>query len=339
MKNYIWVGEGGSDTTVIESGDPKNGAYLELFRNYKEHNIDGIIFFGNNNKWESAMIAAKEYGLEFHIWKPIMICNDNKIIKEHKDWFAVNKQGYSVLDKTPYVDYYKWLCPNNDEVKLYLINMIGNFTSKNDLDGFHLDYIRYCDQYIPEGLIHNYNLEKGKYYPDYDYCYCSRCRQIFKDKHGVDPIDDLTEDQNLKWNQFRLNSISNLVGSLKEFIHLNKINISAAVFPGPKSYAEKNVRQLWDCWELNAYFPMNYHSLYNEKLEWISAMVNEERNAVGSGSFLYSGLYLENLKSNELIKAVKLSMDSGADGVCLYSDDLLNESLLRTFKEISAEYR
>lgn len=338
MKNFIWAGESSSNPVSVdkEKGHPQN--WLALFETYKKNNIDGIIFFAGNSSWKKAIDSASQAGLEYHIWKPMMISQDSVIEKDHPDWFAVRRDGTSTIDKTPYVDYYKWFCPNNNGVMEYLLKLVNSYTEDPRITSMHLDYIRYSDIYIPDGLIGKYNLESGKFYPEYDFCYCPTCRKLFQDEHGVDPLGDLSVKKKVNWDEFRLQSITNIVHQLKNHVHKRNKKISAAVFPGP-SIAIKNVRQQWSEWDLDSFFPMNYNSLYNKGPEWIQKVVKEERKVLGKTPELYSGLFLDKMTNEDLKKAIILSMENGANGISLYSDALLTEELLKTFKQTSALFR
>lgn len=333
MKNFIWVGEGGSETTIIDTKSVKD--YKSLFSKYKSHGIDGVIFFANNDRWREALEVAKKLRMEFHLWKPLLVCRDKSLEVNHPSWFAVNRNGASTIEETPYVDFYKWFCPNNPEVKEYLLNIIDQLLMDSRIDSFHLDYIRYCDLFIPEGLIGKYGLKKGEYYPEYDYCYCSECCSKFEAEFGFDPRGKLNIDEKNLWNEYRLNSITRLVKSIKKFINSKGIKVSSAVFPGPSSVAEVNVKQRWSDWGIDGYFPMNYNSMYNKGVSWLKDIVKEERDAIKGLGKLFSGLYLENMTTAELKVAVYDSMRSGADGVSLYCDDLLTDKHLKAFAQVA----
>jgi hypothetical protein len=63
----------------------------------------------------------------------------------------------------PYVNYYHFLCPSHEEVRDHLAKIFGNIANTANLDGVHLDYIRYPDVILPVALWKKYNLvpERG----------------------------------------------------------------------------------------------------------------------------------------------------------------------------------
>src|SRR5688572_6477418 len=61
---------------------------------------------------------ATNEGIDVHVWRPTML--NGGPLKEHPEWYAVSRSGKSTADKPPYVDYYRFLCPNREEVQAYL---------------------------------------------------------------------------------------------------------------------------------------------------------------------------------------------------------------------------
>ncbi len=338
MKNYIWAGEAGFDAKIFNSKKSNKVDIDKVLKEYKNSNIDGVIFNANNELWKDVLELSVSNDLEFHIWKPIMRSQDIDIEKKHKDWFALSKSGVSTLVKQPYVEYYKWFCPNNIEVKQYLLELVNSYILDESITSLHLDYIRYNDLYLPKGLVGKYGISYGEYFPEYDFCYCENCRKLFIDKHGVDPVEELTPDEAEKWTQFRFDSVSNIVQDLVDHCHNKGIKVSAAIFPGP-SIAKESVFQNWGEWDLDLYFPMNYYNFYNKEVSWLNEIVKEEKQTVNKKGKLISGLFLSDMSPDELSEAITYSMESGADGVSLYSDEMFTGELLSVFKEITSKYR
>ena len=127
---------------------------------------------------------------------------------------------------------------------------------------------------------------------------------------------------------------------LAKDVHAKNKRITAAVFPGPNSVAKKLVRQEWDKWDIDAFFPMNYNDFYLEGTAWIGAMCKEGVAALGGRKPLYSGLFIcpdpegkakepdpENhgLVPGELAAAIRESMDNGATGICLFTPDRMTD--------------
>ena len=216
-----------------------------------------------------------------------------------------------------------------------------------EIDGIHLDYIRFPDVILAEGLWDKYGLVMDREYPEYDYCYCDKCTSNFKEQYGIDinEVPDASKVQ--EWKQFRYDLITNMVGRLAKVVHQKDKIINAAVFPGP-SIAKKLVRQEWNKWDLDAVYPMNYNDFYLKGPEWVGEVVNEEVNAVSGLKPVYSGLFIcpnpenktnendpENhgLLPSEIETAIKTSMENGASGICLFTPERMTPEHWKAFKE------
>lgn len=270
---------------------------------------------------ERLIQAGKATGVEVHGWLWQMPNNIASIAEKHPDWFAVNGLGEPAHSHPAYVDYYKFMCPNNPEVQEYLRLRVKSLGAVNGLAGIHLDYIRLPDVILAEALQPKYNIVQDREYPQYDYCYCKICREKFKNQTGIDPLTDFDDPSvSQEWRQFRYDSVTNLVNKIlaPEARKTNKM-VTAAVFPNWES-----VRQQWQNWELDAYLPMLYHNFYDAGIEWIGQQVKERTSNLRHKKPVYSGLFLPSLTPEELRQAYMVSINAGASGVALFgnvSDD------------------
>jgi hypothetical protein len=130
--------------------------------------------------------------------------------------------------------------------------------------------------------------------------------------------------------------------------------MNAAVFPGPNSIAKKIVRQEWDQWNLDAFYPMNYNDFYLEGTEWIGEVTKEGVETINNSKPIYSGLFIcpnpenkeneadpENhgLLPEELEAAIRESMLNGAAGICLFTPNRMTDAHWEVFeKAIYKEY-
>ena len=137
---------------------------------------------------EKLLPIARAEGLEVHGWMWSMPCNVEDVRRQHREWFAVNRKGESAAEKPAYVDYYKFLCPSHAGVHEFLAATVTELCQHADLDGIHLDYIRYPDVILPKALQPKYGLTQDREYPEFDYCYCDACRHDFKQQAGIDPM-------------------------------------------------------------------------------------------------------------------------------------------------------
>ncbi|KPK96408.1 hypothetical protein AMJ80_00010 [bacterium SM23_31] len=283
----------------------------------------------DENWLEMILPAAKAEGLEIHAWMWCMPCNIEDIQKKHPEWFSVNGKGESSLDKPAYVDYCKFLCPSRPEVHEFIQMTAAELAQYETLDGIHLDYIRYPDVILAEALQPKYGIVQDREYPEYDYCYCEVCRNKFKEKTGIDPLKLQEPSENKEWRQFRYDSITNIVNDkLIPIAHKYNKVISAAVFPNWEF-----VRQEWYRWNLDAVMPMLYHSFYNEDMEWIKKQTEKGVMSLPKNIPLYSGLYVPQLRPDELTEAVEASFDGGAKGIVLFSANAMTDAHWKYFSK------
>jgi uncharacterized lipoprotein YddW (UPF0748 family) len=322
MKNWTWV-HGGRQVSA--------GEWRARFARIKEAGIDGVLVSGGDV--ETLSDAARGEGLEFHRWIWTLNRNGDAWVKEyHPEWFTVSRDGESTLEKPPYVGYYKWLCPTRPPVREYLRGVVDELARQPAIDGVHLDYVRHSDVILPVGLWSKYDLVQDQEYPEFDFCYCEVCRRTFREESGVDPLELPDPTQDLAWREFRWNSVTGLVEVLAEAVRAHAKPITAAVFPTP-AVARMLVRQAWDEWPLDAFFPMIYHGFYEEELSWIGTATREGVDALSNTTPLYSGLYLPSLTPQELGEAVRLARASGAAGVSLFPMGRLSDEHLAELRE------
>ena len=335
---YAWMG--GLNSTTDEE-------IKANFRDLKSKGIIGLMYNGGHDPETYRRVGgiAKEAGLEFHAWVPTMIQDNNP--KLAPELYAINGLGESAFQKPAYVDYYKFLCPNREDVYQFLAELYGNLADLPEVDGIHLDYIRYPDVILAEGLWAKYDLVMDREYPQFDYCYCDFCVNGFKEEAGIDikTVDDPSQVE--EWKQYRYDLITKIVNRLADMVHSKGKEISAAVFPGPNSIAIKIVRQEWDKWNLDAFYPMNYNDFYLKNTEWIGRVSHEGVTAINNRKPLYSGLFIcprperktdepdpENhgLIPEELEDAIRESIENGSAGVCLFTPGRMTDEHWQVFE-------
>ncbi|MDR1719706.1 MAG: hypothetical protein LBR67_06245 [Dysgonamonadaceae bacterium] len=328
VKVYAWTNSGRHSNI-----DSLTAQYAKL----KSHGIIGICNGAGDNPEMIAMAAkaAHANGMEYHAWHVTMRKQD-----ADSTWYAVNRNGDSAYDVQAYVPRYKFLCPNKDEVYNYLVEIYTKIAEIPEVDYVHFDFIRFPDVILPRGLWEKYGLVMDEEYPVADYCYCDACVNGFKETSGIDirAYDDPSTCQ--EWKQYRYDLITNLVNRLTDVIHAQGKKVSAAVFPGPE-LAKALVRQEWNKWNVDAFFPMNYNDFYLEGADWLRDITKEEVEAVAGKAPVYSGLFIcrdwENkadikdpeghgLLPSEMEEAIDGSMESGASGICLFTPGRMTDA-------------
>ncbi len=320
-------------TWVHGNNELTSDEWRDRFQRIWHANIRGVLISGNE---PTPVEAARSAGLEVHRWSWILNRNGDSWAKEnHPEWFTVNRNGESTLDQPPYVNYYRWVCPTRSPVRAYLKGVVEQIAEDPSIDGVHLDYIRHSDVILPVGLWSRYDLVQDREYPEFDYCYCDVCRQTFSAETGVDPMALRDPSSNVAWREFRWNSVTEVVRILADAVRDRGKRISAAVFPTP-TIARTLVRQDWERWPLDAFFPMVYHNFYDETVPWVGAATREGVAALHGSAPLYTGLYLPSLAPDDLAEAVRTARAAGASGVSLFEMGGLTDAHLASLREATA---
>jgi len=320
---------------AVDKGSPKFWIWMNAhadwdlnqwknaFERLSSAGITGLLVAANEEVLNKIIPLAHCYDMQVHAWFWTMNRGEAK-----PEWLSVNALGKSLAEQKAYVDYYKFMCPALPEVRNYLKDKILELSQIEGLQGIHFDYIRYVDVFLPKELQPKYDLVQNDIMPEFDYGYHPYMRALYKSKYGIDPMDleDYAHDKS--WLDFRLKVLDTTVIMLRDLINEKGLKATAAVFPSP-DMSRKMVRQDWDKWGLDYYFPMIYHNFYGEDIDWIKKIVKQDVKAVGNNSKVFAGLYLPALKNpDELKQAIKAAFKGGADGISFFGYGALSEGML-----------
>lgn len=96
-----------------------------------------------------AITECHKRGMQLHAWMVMIPIGSDKIVRQQgRESVAYRKQGLSVLFNKQW-----YLNPGNPETGAYLAELCGWVAKRYDIDGIHLDYIRYPDKHqgFPDG--------------------------------------------------------------------------------------------------------------------------------------------------------------------------------------------
>lgn len=306
------------------------------FKQWAQKGVTGVcIETYNLEQIEEAARRAHEEGLEYHAWVPSML---RKGLPH--EWYAVNRLGQSADTHPSYANSYRFLDPANPEVQEFLTEKYLEVAQIPGVDYVRLDFIRYPDVILASALSDAYGISNvEKEYAPADYCYCERCVKTFLEQTDIDITQVEDPSQVPQWAQFRCDQITLFVDKVARAVHEVGKKVSVDVFPGPSSYAEHMVRQQWNQWMVDMFFPMNYNDYYEEGPEWLKDLVKEEVEAAGTipvMSGLRTTLYWKEedntskpadfgLSPSDLKDAILYSLESGAAGICLFKPSRMDE--------------
>jgi len=237
--------------------------------------------------------------LKIHAWLNMYLLwsaddkprDPNHLLNKHPEWMSVDADGVKDISRKTR-DFKRnntegvYLSPLIPDVNQYLLAVVKEVVDSYNVDGIHLDYIRY---------------------PKYTYDFNDIGRKRFKDIYAVDPIllsisnksfftgmEAKTIERLLeKWADFRRDAITELIVQIREVIIASRkpIALSAAVKPDPLE-ARNHFYQDWEKWLKLGYLdfaiPMNYTESaeqFEKILHKFDPLITKEKIWVGIGAY------------------------------------------------------
>ena len=246
--------------------------------------------------------AARKHGLEVHVWK--ITWNLEGAPKEfiekmrEAERTQVSATGKSI----------NWLCPSRPENVSLELESILEIVTNYDVDGIHLDYIRY---------------------PGNHACYCEACRKRFtlatrqKIENWPTAVLPQTGTYSDKYIEWRTQQITRLVRLLhKRAREVDpEIKISTAVFGGYPACVT-SIGQDWIAWANAGYIdfvcPMNY----TEDIDYFTELLVNQLALMPKDVAIYSGIGATAsnslLKPDAVIEQIYLSRYLGSSGWAIF---------------------
>ena len=273
--------------------------------------------------------------LNVHVWVNVYMLwsaekypsDEYHLFNRHPDWLDVvreetNKYLYSserlTTDASAQEGFY--LAPNHPSVNPYLLSVFKELLNNYNLDGLHLDYIRYKNQhygYNSVGIEKNNNQSRSSNHFD------PESIQTVGDK-------DLYNDYFMKREETLLNSITELVIKLNSVVkNMNReITLSVAAKPNIEM-AKKLYFQEWDMWLsgglIDWVLVMNYDPNFQTFVDNITAI--ENRMSIIEISKIVMGVALYNQTPENALKKIQYSYDAGLKGIALFSYNVIIKNI------------
>ncbi len=270
---------------------------------------------------------AHAQGIKVHAWVNMYLSwsartlppDPSHIVNQHPEWVEVNGRGKNDLEflnqngKNGREGIY--LSPLNDEVNAHLLSVINELVQNYQLDGIHLDYIRFQDR---------------------DYGYNRSGRKKFLMQYNVDPITlgngkgsywyrlnpDDKEKYWLFWNAFRRDELTKFISDIHASIQSIQpsVKLSAAVKPNPE-VARSRFFQDWPTWIQNGsmefVIPMNYASADIDFKRCLTMMKKEKLN----NDQIFMGIATYNQNSFTSASKIAHSREAGFQNLIIFSYD------------------
>jgi len=285
---------------------------------------------------EAAVKLAHERGMELHAWiwtfaavnqrhNTILNLPRNHlgpVLSRHPDWAMTDHEG----SRFHYTSGKVFLDPANPEVREYLSSLVTELATNYQIDGIHLDYIRYPFQ-SPTGKI--------------TYGYGIAARQQFYELTGYDPIKlDPAHPLWSKWTEFRIEQVDSFVGLVSQNLKRLRpeLTLSTAVFPMPQRERLRKIQQSWEKWVNKEWIDMLIPMTYAKDTDRLYTLTNPLLNEFDHGkALLLPGIRLLNISDVVALDQMQLLRGMSTQGYALFAAENLDSRLTTIFNSTQVE--
>ena len=250
---------------------------------------------------QQATKAAHRHGLKLHAWK---VCwrMDGAPESLLKSMRAAGR-----LQVTSDGKELKWLCPSDDRNLAYEKDIVRELLRNYEIDGIHLDYIRYTGSRA---------------------CFCQGCRKRFENAYGR-RVKQWPKDARMggpqagAYSAWRVKQITRYVRDVGAIVDSMRpqARLSAAVY-GKYPQCVGSVAQDWGGWLKQGYVdfvcPMNYAN----DIERFAGYTSSQLALPVGGGAVYPGIGVTATESRldvvGALEQIKRARDLGAQGFTLY---------------------
>ncbi|TQK19514.1 uncharacterized lipoprotein YddW (UPF0748 family) [Microbacterium sp. SLBN-154] len=274
--------------------------------------------------------GAHERGIELHPWIHTFFVGADQtvgtgpILSQHPEWAAIQRQDVGKPGLHPSIAEpgYYFLDAAHPDARAYVQSLLSELMSTYDIDGIHLDYIRYPVSQPWETA--------GYSYSDYS-------RQAFAAEHGVDPYS-LTPDSPLwqTWTDWRIANVTSFVGEVRELQQESapEIALSAAVFADPVDGLDKKF-QNWGDWVDRGFVDVLTGMSFGTSGTSVARDTQAMRERVGDEEYLYTATYgpFRGSTPGTVLEQIRAVNAAGSDGTGLFAYNQLSDAQARALSE------
>ena len=295
---------------------------------------------------EKTVAACREAGLRIHAW--FVVNQDQAYLKrfpQSKMWGVPIEEGADPQKAGSTVEFVQ-----DTRYREYLVDLMKEVIILYDVDGIHLDYIRYptgawgwgpynIGRAWLEGLDVDFLMETAK----------ETWSSVGDNKKFIDLYRQFTYFDINRWVEMRMDDIRAFTEEIKLGIESVKPDIiySASLMPeggdidaASNGFAMVHYGQRYaDFGELcDIVIPMTYHLDFGEKANWIADVATGTRDVMMSDTKVVMGIQAYDLSPAELQKAIYYARGVGADGIMffrfgtLFGNENLKNAMLEAFK-------
>lgn len=276
MPNMLWGGRAHYPSDVL----PRSATYEKY-----------------GDQISQCVAAAKEYGLQVHVWKVNWNLSGapktfvEKIHREERNQVSASGEPHD------------WLCPSHPENFQLELDSMLEVVREYAVDGLHFDYIRY---------------------PGRDKCYCDGCRKRFEAHRGRPvpawPQDCYSGELRNEYAAWRCGQITRLVKAVHEKAKQLRpdVEISAAVF-GAYPSCKESVAQDWPQWVKAGYLDFVCPMDYTQDDHKFIRLVKSQLELVDGRIPVYPGIGQWRLSDDDTVAQIYHARRLGAAGFTLFN--------------------
>ena len=198
-----------------------------------------------------AVELAHERGMDLHAWVNVVPAwwgpsppdDPRHLYHTHPEWFWYDQHG----ERQALCDgFYVSLNPCLPEVRAYLVEVMEELVTSYELDGLHLDYIRFPNEHpaVPRGS-------------GLDYPRDARTLALYRAETGRAPDDDAAA-----WNRWRAEQVTRLLREIRVALDRAAPDVVLGAAVGPEPERALDHFQDVETWLreglVDLVFPMNY---------------------------------------------------------------------------------
>lgn len=256
-----------------------------------------------------AVAEAHRHGLRLEAWINVMPGwkgpqpppINNQLWHARPEWFLHDSSGR----RQPLGDFYAILNPCLPEVRRYIAEIARELVSNYELDGIHLDYVRYAWETTPGA--------RGQYPRD------AATLRLFREETGRNPDDDIAA-----WDRWRAAQITRLVAEIRAVVRQTRpgTTLTAAVWAsaaiGYRDYLQDGPQWLREGL-VDALYPM----AYTNSVEQFERNIDEYRAGIGRGRIV-PGLGIYKHETPDILRRQLQRCKSWGGDFALFSYDSLH---------------
>jgi uncharacterized lipoprotein YddW (UPF0748 family) len=264
---------------------------------------------GRDPGWDPLAKAVEEgrrYGLRVHAYlnvmpgwaqKELAPAASGQLLATHRSWFLTDARGNAMdprrLNASPT---YGFLDPSLPAVRAHLAALAGEVAARYEIDGIHLDYIRYPNEH-----------------PQYD-SRADPTLAAFKQKHHASP-----EGKPEAWQRYKRDQITEVARGISESARLARpgVEISAAIIADSDT-RQNGALQDVEVWLREGLVDAVVPMAYTDRMDRFDRFCKQFSGEPWTGK-VWLGVWAKESRNPRLVPQVRHALQSGFPAVAVFS--------------------